>query len=206
MIEILTYNDLLDIGENERDRMEFVLSAIRECKGSEKYKYAEVAEKYYDGENPDIYALEKVIYDFRGLAHRDMFSANHKISSSFFGFVVNQETSYLLANGVSFAKKETKQKLGVDFDDKLADLYADGAIAGVAFGFWNYDHLEVFKFNAAYRHFITRGFISIFFAIFVFIYFLIIVIICITFFQWFYHYRHCISFVFFPVSPFHRQS
>lgn len=149
MIDILTYNDLLEIGENERGRMGFVLSAIRECKGSEKYRYAEAAEKYYDGENPDIYALEKVIYDFRGLAHRDMFSANHKISSSFFGFVVNQETSYLLANGVSFAKKETKKKLGVDFDDKLADLYADGAIAGVAFGFWNYDHLEVFKFNAA---------------------------------------------------------
>ena len=149
MIDILTYNDLLEIGENEKQRMEFVLSAIKECKGSEKYKYAEAAEKYYDGENPDIYALEKVIYDFKGLAHRDMFSANHKISSSFFGFVVNQETNYLLANGVSFAKKDTKDKLGAEFDDKLADLYSDGAIAGVAFGFWNYDHLEVFKFNAA---------------------------------------------------------
>ena len=149
MIDILTYNDLLEIGENERDRMEFVLSAIRDCKGSEKYKYAEAAEKYYDGENPDIYALEKVIYDFRGLAHRDMFSANHKISSSFFGFVVNQETNYLLANGVSFTKKDTKKKLGADFDLKLSDLYTDGAIAGIAFGFWNYDHLEVFKFNAA---------------------------------------------------------
>ena len=38
MIEILTYNDLLEIGENERDRMEFVLDAIREHKGSEAEK------------------------------------------------------------------------------------------------------------------------------------------------------------------------
>lgn len=35
MIDILTYNDLLEIGENERDRMEFVLSAINEHKSSD---------------------------------------------------------------------------------------------------------------------------------------------------------------------------
>ena len=32
MINILTYNDILEIGENERDRMEFVLEAIRDHK------------------------------------------------------------------------------------------------------------------------------------------------------------------------------
>ena len=47
MIDILTYNDLLEIGENERDRMEFVLDAIREHKGSELYKTAYDAELYY---------------------------------------------------------------------------------------------------------------------------------------------------------------
>ena len=30
MIDILTFNDLVEIGENERDRMEFVLDVIRE--------------------------------------------------------------------------------------------------------------------------------------------------------------------------------
>ena len=40
MIDILTFNDLVEIGENERDRMEFVLDAIREHKGSELYKTA----------------------------------------------------------------------------------------------------------------------------------------------------------------------
>ena len=83
MIDIRTYQDLLEIGENEKERMDFVLSAIQEHKQSEDYKFAESAEDYYNGENTDIYKFEKVIYDFQGKAHKDMYSANHKISSSF---------------------------------------------------------------------------------------------------------------------------
>ena len=39
-----TYQDLLDIGENEKDRMDFVLSAIQGHKQSEDYKFAESSE------------------------------------------------------------------------------------------------------------------------------------------------------------------
>ena len=61
MIEILTYNDLLEIGENERDRMEFVLDAINEHKGSDLYKTAYDAELYYKHENPTIMLFQKWI-------------------------------------------------------------------------------------------------------------------------------------------------
>ena len=40
MLIIKTFNDLLEIGENEKQRMEFVMDAIREHKGSELYKTA----------------------------------------------------------------------------------------------------------------------------------------------------------------------
>ena len=63
MIDILTYNDLLEIGENERDRMEFVLSAIHEHKGSELYKTAYDAELYYKHQNPTIMRFQKFVYN-----------------------------------------------------------------------------------------------------------------------------------------------
>ena len=52
-----TYQDLLEIGENERDRMEFVLEAIQDHKGSELYKTAYDAELYYKHQNPTIMRL-----------------------------------------------------------------------------------------------------------------------------------------------------
>ena len=144
MIDIKTYQDLLEVGQNEKERMNFVLSAIQEHKQSEDYKFAESAEDYYNGENTDIYKFEKVIYDFQGKAHKDMYSANHKISSSFFGFAVDQEVSYILGNGVTFGNDATKDKLGKDFDIKIKDLLENAEIAGKCFAFWNNDHLEVF--------------------------------------------------------------
>lgn len=48
------------------------------------------AEQYYDGENPTINRYEKIIYDLKGRAHKDMWTANHKLASRFFGFAVDQ--------------------------------------------------------------------------------------------------------------------
>ena len=117
-----TYQDLLDVGQDEKARMEFVLSCINAYKGSEGYRKAVEAKLYYSGENPTINRYEKLLYDFMGQPHVDLFSANHKIASQFFGFDVNQEVSYLLGNGVTFADDSTKDKLGEDFDLRLMDV------------------------------------------------------------------------------------
>ncbi len=81
-----------------------------------RISFAVDAELYFKGENPTINRYEKIIYDLQGRAHRDMYTANHKIASSFFGFDVRQEVSYLLGNGVTFQKEATKKRLGKKFD------------------------------------------------------------------------------------------
>lgn len=140
-----TYQDLLACGSDEKERIAFIKSAIADHKRSELYKTAAAAQKYYDGENPTISEYEKILCDMRGRAHRDMYTANHKISSSFFKLAVRQECSYLLGNGVTFQGKATKGRLGRNFDLAVsrAGLYA--LTGGVGFGFWNLDHMEVFQ-------------------------------------------------------------
>lgn len=145
MINILTYNDLLEISENERDRMEFVLDAIREHKGSELYKTAYDAELYYKHQNPTIMKFQKWVYNQMGQKVPDIWSPNNKIASNWYNYFTTQAVSYLLGNGVTFGKKEeTKDKLGKDFDKKVQDVATHAKNGGVAFGFWNLDHLECF--------------------------------------------------------------
>lgn len=140
-----TYQDLLTAGESEQSRIKFILACINEHKSSEAYKLAVDAQLYYNGENPTINRYEKLLYDFQGRAHVDLFSANHKIASKFFGFAVDQEDSYLLGNGVMFGNSATKNKLGTDFDLRVMDASRYALIAGVSFGLWNLDHIQVFK-------------------------------------------------------------
>lgn len=123
----------------------FISSAINDHKRSELYQTAVDAQMYYDGENPTITRYEKILYDMQGKAHRDMWTANHKIASKFFGMAVDQEWSYLLGNGVSFKNEATKKKLGNDFDRQVQSAGEAALTGGVAFGFWNLDHVEVFR-------------------------------------------------------------
>lgn len=142
---MLTYQDLLAMGEDEKSRMDFIWRAINEHKGSRAYQMAVDAELYFKGENPTINRYEKIIYDMKGRANRDMYTANHKIASAFFGFDVRQEVSYLLGNGVTFQDNATKDELGKKFDLEMVKAGKYALIAGVSFGFWNLDHVDVFK-------------------------------------------------------------
>ncbi len=144
MIDILTYNDLLEIGENERDRMEFVLDAINEHKGSDLYKTAYDAELYYKHQNPTIMRFQKWVYNQMGQKVPDIWSPNNKIASNWYNYFTTQAVSYLLGNGVTFKSEANKDKLGKDFDKKVQDVATHAKNGGVAFGFWNFDHLECF--------------------------------------------------------------
>ena len=145
VVDIYTYNDLLDIGENEKQRMEFVLSAIREHKGSDLYKTAYDAELYYKHQNPTIMRYQKWVYNMYGQKVPDVWSPNNKIASNWYNYFTTQAVSYLLGNGVTFGKKEaTKDKLGKDFDKRVQDIATHAKNGGVAFGFWNLDHIECF--------------------------------------------------------------
>ena len=140
-----SYQDLIDVGANEAARMAFVFSAITEHKGTTPYIVALDAEQYYRGLNPRITKYEKIIYDMRGDAHVDKWTPNHKIASNFFNFAITQENQYLLGNGATFTKDDTKAKLGNDFDTRLQDLGKKALVGGVAFGFFNLDHIDTFS-------------------------------------------------------------
>lgn len=140
-----SYQDLIAASENEAAKMAFVFAAITEHKGTTPYIIALDAEQYYRGLNPRITKYEKIIYDMRGDAHVDKWTPNHKIASNFFNFAITQENQYLLGNGATFTKDDTKAKLGNDFDIRLQDLGKKALVGGVAFGFFNLDHIDTFS-------------------------------------------------------------
>ena len=117
---MLTFNDLLK-ATTEQERINFIQQAIMERKRSSDYQIAEKAMLYYMGENPDIAAFEKYIYDLKGIAHKDYITANSKIRNGYYPLIIDEAVSHLLANGVGFKDDSTKDKLGVNFDDKIKD-------------------------------------------------------------------------------------
>lgn len=141
-----TYQDLLDVGNDDGERMQFCLAAINEHIGSEKYRIAQDANLYYRNMNPTIMRLEKFIRNAMGQSVPDTFSPNNKIPSNLYHFFVLQEVQTLLGNGASFQKDDTKNKLGKGFDGALQTIARYAINAGTGFGFWNYDHLEAFDY------------------------------------------------------------
>lgn len=139
-----TYQDLVAIGENEKERMEFIRSLINEHKASNKYKEAVIAEQYDAHQNVTINRYQKFLYDISGKAVPDNYSANYKLPSNFFHIFVTQEVQHLLGNGVTWVNN-VKDKVGEDFDNRLQELANDALLGGEAFGFYNFDHLEVFN-------------------------------------------------------------
>lgn len=125
--------------------MDFVLSAIQDHKASEAYKIASDAVEYAQQRNVTISRYRKLLYTITGEAVPDNYSANHKCASNFFYRFVTQQVSYLLGNGATFEKEDTKKKLGKKFDNRLYKAAKDALIQGVAFGFFNLDHVDIFK-------------------------------------------------------------
>ena len=147
MIDIRTNQDLLEVGDIEKDRMNFVLSAIKEHQSSEQYKIAKDAEHYASGKNATIMNYQKLLYTLSGKAVPDNYSANHKCASGFFKRFVTQEVAYLLGNGITFENEETKDKLGKNVDSVLYKGAKSALIQSVSFGFYNKDHIEMYGFT-----------------------------------------------------------
>lgn len=140
-----TYQDFLEVAEkSDRERMEFVLSAINNHKDSDLYKQAVIAKEYDAHRNVTIANFQKLLYTLNGKVIPDNYSPNYKLRSNFFANFITQETQYLLGNGVTLKKEENKAKLGAGFDTRLQDAAHDALVGGVSYGFWNLDHIEVF--------------------------------------------------------------
>lgn len=140
---MLTYQDLLAVPDVPRERAEFVRRVINEHKSSALYQTAVIADEYDRCENRTIKRYEKTLVDVMGRAVRDEWSPNHKSASNYFGIFMTQLNQFLLGNGVSW-KGDAGKHLGKDFDTRLQQAGRAALPGGVSFGFWNYDHLEVF--------------------------------------------------------------
>ena len=144
---IKTYQDLLALGDNEKARMDFVIAAMNEHKSSATVRTAQIAADYFAGLNTTIMNYNKFVYNLYGKAVPDIWSPNHKISCHYYRYFIIQEVLFLLGNGVSFTKKDTKEKLGKDFDRKAVQIAIDALNGGEAYGFWNngrVDPLQLF--------------------------------------------------------------
>ncbi len=140
-----TYQDLLDNLSSDRAKADFILAAISDHKASEQYKMALIAWEYAARRNVTISNYRKMLYTMAGEAVPDNYTANHKMASNFFYRFVTQETQYLLGNGVKFQNEKTREKFGRHFDNDMQKLGKYALIGGVAFGFFNLDHIDVFK-------------------------------------------------------------
>lgn len=142
---MLTYQDLQKVGDDEEKRTDFVYSVIAQHKMTDLYKDAVLADEYDKQRNRTIVNYQKLLYTMSGEQVPDNFSANYKLCSNFFNRFVTQQNQYLLSNGVTWGDDTTAEKLGNDFDYALQKLGRESLVGGVAFGFWNFDHMESFS-------------------------------------------------------------
>lgn len=144
-----TYQDLLEVVNSEDQKKEFLISAINDHKGSDRYYWAKTGATYDKQENTTIMSYRKLLYTMSGQAVPDNFNANHKLPSNFYNRFNMQENQYLLGNGVNFDDNDIKDKLGTKkkaFDTMVQKLGKLALTQGESFGFWNLDHIDVFEF------------------------------------------------------------
>lgn len=140
-----TYQDLLAVGETDKERMDFVRAVINDHQNSEAYKNAVIADKYDRQQNVTICNYQKALFDLQGRPVEDKWSANYKLASNYFKRFVTQQNQFLLGNGITWGKEDTKDKLGDDFDTRVQEAGRAALVGGCSFGFWNLDKLVVFN-------------------------------------------------------------
>lgn len=141
-----TYQDYLEYKKSGKVES-FVESAITQHKGTHAFEIARDAEEYYKRRNVTISQYQKFLHKITGEKIADNFSPNYKTKNGFFPYFITQETQALLGNGVTFGESSTKDNMGKKFDIQVQKAGKFALIEGISFGFWNFDHLEVFKFT-----------------------------------------------------------
>lgn len=135
-----TYQDLQEAVASGRVG-DFIREAVNAHRQSQAYKDALAGTAYYRKHNLTIEQLQKVIFTLSGNKTPDIWSSDYRLKTLVFRRLVTQEVGYVLANGVSM---DGKERLGKAFDNRLQQAAKMALVQGVAYGYWNLDHLEVF--------------------------------------------------------------
>ena len=148
----VTYQDWEQTPDFERPAL--LMKIIDGYKGTPDFRMGLVANEYFRAENPEVsakYLLRPTTVEVRDengkvrKTNRTEKITGNRVYSSFFSRFVIQQNQYLLANGVTLDDEETKKRLGLGFDKALERLGEKALVHGVAWGFWNLDHLEVIE-------------------------------------------------------------
>ena len=138
---MITYQDLLEVGDREDSKMEFVLNAIHQHKSTRKYDKGVCAEEYYRHQNRTIMQFQKLLYTVSGKAVPDNWSANYKLASNFYKIFVTQQVQFLLGNGISWTTGNG-DILGSDFDIKVQEATMVSPSVSSITTMWKYSHLK----------------------------------------------------------------
>lgn len=140
---MLTFQDLLQIGESDKEKADFVRRVINDHESSALYKTAKIADDYDRCRNTTTMQYQKYVSDVYGNKYLDSTATVHRSTSNFFNIFTTQLNQYLLGNGISW-KNGDGERLGANFDTRVQRAGKAALCGGVSFGFWNLDHLEVF--------------------------------------------------------------
>ena len=146
---MLTYQDYLKETEGKSidALVTFMRKAINEHRSDPVVKVANIADKYDAQLNETIVNYSKIFYTFNGKPVVDTTASNNKLASNFFHRLNTQRNTYLLGNGVTFTKPDTKEKLGKNFDSAFKKAGYNALIHGLTFVFWNLDRMYNFKLS-----------------------------------------------------------
>lgn len=160
-----TFEDWLAAPEDKRELIGQIISAY---KTSHDFRWALIAQSYFNTENTEIknkYIVQLDAYEMKTPAKdpvsgetlldpdgkpimetkavkKETKVAGTRLSSGFFFRFVTQECQHLLGNGVTLKDSKLKDHLGRAFDTTLSKMGEHALVDGVCWGFWNNNHLE----------------------------------------------------------------
>ena len=141
---MITYQDY-EKSKLEGKVAEFLQGAINSFKNSKEYRWMLEAQSYYLGENTNILNRKPMIYLKEGLVE-DIARANNQVPTNFLEYIVTQEVSTLLSNGLK-TEDSIKEALGNDkFDIQLMSSSLNALIDGVN---WGYCYIKNNEFKTA---------------------------------------------------------
>ena len=152
MFTAVTYQDWAAAPEQKRPAM--LRDIIAQYKASSEFTLALEAMQYFQGRNPSV--AHKTILKARKVQTRDASGrtrykastedvVGNRIGSGIFFRLVTQQNQFLLGNGVTLEESGHKEQLGIGFDKAVEQLGERALVAGMSWGFWNVDHLEVIE-------------------------------------------------------------
>ncbi len=141
---MITYQDY-EKSIREGKQGEFIFNSINDFKNSKEYQKMIEAEAYYNGDNTTILNRFPMVYLKDGMV-KDLARANNQVPTNFLEYIVTQEVSTLLSNGLK-TEDTIKKALGDDkFDIQLMNGSLRALIDGVN---WGYCYIKDNEFKVA---------------------------------------------------------